>query len=48
MMPWTFNVATDIGSRSEQQDRLDIVHSTDGRRHLVAVAEGMGGLKNGA
>lgn len=47
-MPWTFNVATDIGSRSEQQDRLDIVHSTDGRRHLVAVADGMGGLKNGA
>jgi len=47
-MTWTFNVATDIGSRSEQQDRLDIEHSNDGRRHLIVLADGMGGLKNGA
>lgn len=47
-MTWIFNVATDIGSRSEQQDCFGILHSSDGRRHLVAVADGMGGLKNGA
>jgi serine/threonine protein phosphatase PrpC len=47
-MPWTFNAATDIGSRSEQQDRLDILHSNDGRQHLIVLADGMGGLKNGA
>jgi serine/threonine protein phosphatase PrpC len=47
-MPWKFIAVTDIGSRSEQQDRLDILHSKDGRRHLVIVADGMGGLQNGA
>lgn len=47
-MPWTFEVATDIGSRSEQQDRVEIFHSKDGQRHLVVLADGMGGLKNGA
>lgn len=47
-MPWIFNVATDIGSRNEQQDRLDILHSKNGQRHLVVLADGMGGLQNGA
>lgn len=47
-MPWKFGAATDIGSRSEQQDRLAIVHSPDAMRHLIVVADGMGGLKNGA
>ena len=46
-MTWTVNFATDIGSRSEQQDRCDIVYSNDERRHLVVVADGMGGLKTG-
>lgn len=47
-MPWTFSVATDIGSRSEQQDCLDILHSKNGQRHLIVLADGMGGLQNGA
>ncbi|MGJ0486256.1 MAG: PP2C family protein-serine/threonine phosphatase [Methylomicrobium sp.] len=47
-MSWKFGAATDIGSRSEQQDRLAILHSRNGRRHLVVVADGMGGLQNGA
>lgn len=47
-MTWKFGAATDIGSRSEQQDRLAILHSRNGRRHLVVVADGMGGLQNGA
>jgi serine/threonine protein phosphatase PrpC len=48
MMTWKFGAATDIGGRSEQQDRLAILHSRNGRRHLVVVADGMGGLQNGA
>lgn len=47
-MPWKFGAATDIGGRSEQQDRLALLHSRNGRRHLMVVADGMGGLKNGA
>lgn len=47
-MPWKFGTATDIGGRSEQQDRLAVVHSRNGRRHLAVVADGMGGLQNGA
>lgn len=47
-MPWKFGAATDIGGRSEQQDRLAILHSQDGLRHLIVVADGMGGLQNGA
>jgi hypothetical protein len=47
-MTWKFGVATDIGGRSEQQDRLAVLHSPDDRRHLVVVADGMGGLQNGA
>lgn len=47
-MPWKFGAATDIGSRSEQQDRFALLHSKDERRHLVVIADGMGGLQNGA
>lgn len=47
-MPWNFGAATDIGGRSEQQDRIAILHSRNGRRHLLVVADGMGGLQNGA
>jgi serine/threonine protein phosphatase PrpC len=47
-MPWKFGAATDIGGRQEQQDRLSIFKSRDGRRFLIAIADGMGGLHNGA
>lgn len=47
-MPWKFGAATDIGGRSEQQDRLAILHSPDNQRHLIVVADGMGGLQEGA
>lgn len=47
-MPWQFAAATDIGGRSEQQDRLAIVDSPDGDSHLLILADGMGGHRAGA
>lgn len=47
-MHWKFGAAADIGSRSEQQDRFALLHSPDGQRHLLVVADGMGGLQHGA
>lgn len=47
-MPWTFGSAVDIGSRSEQQDRVAVIHAPDRQSHLVALADGMGGLRDGA
>lgn len=47
-MAWKFASAQDIGERQEQQDRLTLRHSGDGRRHLLALADGMGGLPDGA
>lgn len=47
-MAWTFGAATDIGDRSEQQDRVAVLHAPDGRRHLIVLADGMGGLQDGA
>jgi serine/threonine protein phosphatase PrpC len=47
-MSWKFGAAMDIGGRDEQQDRLTILTSLDERRHLIALADGMGGLRNGA
>jgi len=47
-MPWQFAAATDIGGRSEQQDRLAILHSSDRRSYLVVLADGMGGHRDGA
>lgn len=47
-MAWTFGSACDIGGRSEQQDRVAILHTTDGKRHLLVLADGMGGLPDGA
>jgi serine/threonine protein phosphatase PrpC len=47
-MTWKFGAATDIGGRSEQQDRLALLHSRNGRQHLAVVADGMGGLQFGA
>lgn len=47
-MSWKFGAAQNIGARTEQQDRLTILTSPDGERHLIALADGMGGLRNGA
>jgi serine/threonine protein phosphatase PrpC len=47
-MSWKFGAATDIGGRSEQQDRLVILHSRNKKQHLLVVADGMGGMKDGA
>lgn len=47
-MAWKFATAQDIGERQEQQDRVGIRHADDGRRHLLALADGMGGLPDGA
>lgn len=47
-MPWKFGAAQHIGGRKEQQDRLTILSSPDGHSHLIAVADGMGGLRYGA
>ena len=47
-MPWQFSMASDIGGRSEQQDCLEMLSSDSGNRHLVVVADGMGGHRDGA
>jgi serine/threonine protein phosphatase PrpC len=47
-MPWQFSMASDIGGRSEQQDRIDTLSSENGDSHLVIVADGMGGHRDGA
>jgi len=47
-MPWQLSMASDIGGRSEQQDCLEILSSDSGESHLVVVADGMGGHRDGA
>jgi PPM family protein phosphatase len=47
-MPWQFSMASDIGGRSEQQDCMEMLSSDCGRAHLVVVADGMGGHRDGA
>jgi serine/threonine protein phosphatase PrpC len=47
-MPWQFSLASDIGGRSEQQDCLEMLTSDSGDAHLVVVADGMGGHRDGA
>ena len=47
-MSWQFNMATDIGGRTEQQDCLDTLSLNGSDSHLVIVADGMGGHRDGA
>jgi PPM family protein phosphatase len=47
-MPWQFSLASDIGGRSEQQDCLEMLSLDSGDTHLVVVADGMGGHRDGA
>ncbi|MEN8260997.1 MAG: PP2C family serine/threonine-protein phosphatase [Pseudomonadota bacterium] len=47
-MPWITGGALAIGSRNEQQDRVAILSSENGQRHLLALADGMGGHQGGA
>lgn len=47
-MPWEFGKASDIGGRTEQQDRLGILSDNTANRHLLVIADGMGGHTDGA
>jgi serine/threonine protein phosphatase PrpC len=47
-MPWQFSLASDIGGRTEQQDCLEMLSLNSGDTHLVVVADGMGGHRDGA
>lgn len=48
-MTWHIDLASDIGGRAEQQDRVEVL-ATPGRpdEHLVILADGMGGQQQGA
>ena len=47
-MAWQFGVASDIGGRDEQQDRVEVIASPHGDDYLIVVADGMGGHHGGA
>lgn len=47
-MPWQFGIASDIGERDEQQDRVGIIASENSNEYLIVVADGMGGYQGGA
>jgi serine/threonine protein phosphatase PrpC len=47
-MNWQFASALTIGDREEQQDRVAIFHPEVGDGHLLVLADGMGGHKDGA
>lgn len=47
-MSWQFSLASDVGGRAEQQDCLDRINLNDTNAHLVIVADGMGGHRDGA
>ena len=42
-LSWKFDHATHIGGRAEQQDRVCVLNAARGNRHLLVVADGMGG-----
>ena len=45
---WEIATATHIGGRAEQQDRVSVLASATGGAQLVVVADGMGGMHDGA
>jgi serine/threonine protein phosphatase PrpC len=48
-MTWQFDLATDIGGRAEQQDRIEVLSIADRPgEYLVVLADGMGGQQEGA
>jgi len=48
MRRWLIETATGIGGRAEQQDRVAVLTAGAPERRLVVVADGMGGLEEGA
>lgn len=47
-MPWIAHAYSDVGDREDQQDRYLIVRSDSSHDHLLVVADGAGGHKQGA
>lgn len=47
-MPWRFDQASHVGGRREQQDRVGVFSVREEERHLIVVADGMGGHRDGA
>ncbi|MCK5719774.1 MAG: serine/threonine-protein phosphatase [Thiomargarita sp.] len=47
-MKWEIETINHIGGRHEQQDRVANFSSSDGKRHLLVVADGMGGYDGGS
>lgn len=47
-MAWKFSSALNIGDRKDQQDRVAIFHSEDRGEHLIVLADGMGGHRDGS
>ncbi|SEH04872.1 protein phosphatase 2C domain-containing protein [Candidatus Venteria ishoeyi] len=44
---WEIQQAISQGGRNSQQDSIAVLHSEDGERHLLILADGMGGHKGG-
>jgi serine/threonine protein phosphatase PrpC len=47
-MTWQFGKASDLGGRTEQQDRVEILSALGDSTHLLVLADGMGGHQDGA
>ena len=46
-MNWEFALASEIGSRKKQQDRIAVFTSQDGSSSLAVLADGLGGHSDG-
>lgn len=46
-MSWRFGVASDIGGRETQQDRVEVLEMPSSDDRLIVVADGMGGYEGG-